>query len=289
MPLESGELWWVSPFTDEQGRPLRTIHKLRNGAFYFIRYERGIQIVADRHCRRAWITWAEGSTDEELGILLWGSVMGILLRLRGMVCLHASAVAIDGAAVAFVGHSDAGKSTTAAAFSRAGHGVLADDLVTLDDRHGGEYRVHRGYSHLRLCPDATAALYGRVDALPQLVPSWDKRRLDLEAAGPSEAFLPLRAIYLLGERCPRGARPVCSSVSPREALMGLVTHTYSNTVLDQPMRKQEFEFLTRLVGRLPIRRLTPGDDLGALSEMRAAVLDDVRGLEIGARRQAVSL
>ena len=42
--------------------------------------------------------------------------MGFVMLLRGIVCLHASAIAIDDEAIALLGPAGSGKSTTAAAF-----------------------------------------------------------------------------------------------------------------------------------------------------------------------------
>ena len=53
------------------------------------------------------------------------------LRLRGVPALHASAVAVGGAALAVVGSAGAGKSTTAAARAARGHAVVADDVLAL--------------------------------------------------------------------------------------------------------------------------------------------------------------
>lgn len=49
--------------------------------------------------------------------------------------LHASGAVVDGRAVLAVGPSGAGKSSLALAWSRAGHPIIADDVI-LVDRHG---------------------------------------------------------------------------------------------------------------------------------------------------------
>jgi hypothetical protein len=72
-----------------------------------------------------------GADAGELQTLLAGRLMGYLLRQRGYLALHASAVAIDGQGVLFVGDSGSGKSTTAAAFHSRGHDLLADDVAAV--------------------------------------------------------------------------------------------------------------------------------------------------------------
>jgi hypothetical protein len=54
-----------------------------------------------------------------------------MLAARGLLVLHAGAVARDGAAVLVIGATGAGKSTTVVAAGGAGWTVLADDLVVV--------------------------------------------------------------------------------------------------------------------------------------------------------------
>ena len=74
---------------------------------------------------------------ELLPILLAGTVTAFLLALRGETVLHASAVAIDGAAVAFVGQSGRGKSTIAALLCVAGAELVTDDVSDRRSRTTG--------------------------------------------------------------------------------------------------------------------------------------------------------
>jgi hypothetical protein len=54
----------------------------------------------------------------------------------GLPMLHASAVVLDGTAVAFLGHKGAGKSTTLCALASSGAQVLANDRVFLERGNG---------------------------------------------------------------------------------------------------------------------------------------------------------
>lgn len=57
--------------------------------------------------------------------------LGHVLGARGLVVVHAGAVALDGAAVVVLGVTGSGKSTLVVAARAAGRTVLADDLVVL--------------------------------------------------------------------------------------------------------------------------------------------------------------
>src|SRR6185437_8241442 len=60
-----------------------------------------------------------------------GPVQAILWHQRGLLPLHASAISVNGKAVALAGPSGVGKSTLAAALV-GNHAVLADDICIID-------------------------------------------------------------------------------------------------------------------------------------------------------------
>jgi hypothetical protein len=73
-----------------------------------------------------------GHTLDELDYVLYGWAPRWIRILRGEYSLHASAVVIDGGALAVMGFSGAGKSTTVTALSRLGHELIVDDVVPVD-------------------------------------------------------------------------------------------------------------------------------------------------------------
>src|SRR5260370_8969321 len=110
-----------------------------------------------------------------------------------------------------------GKSATGAAFAGRGYGVLSDDIVALFEQEG-VFHVMPAYPHLCLWPDSVEMLYGSRDALPRLIPDWEKRRLSLgeEGARFESLPLPLAAIYVLAARRPDPApylEPILSQTS----------------------------------------------------------------------------
>ncbi len=72
-----------------------------------------------------------GADEGTLRLFLLSEVIGLLLYQRGLFLLHGSAVKIGDEALVFLGVPGAGKSTTAAAFGKAGYTVLTDDLVAI--------------------------------------------------------------------------------------------------------------------------------------------------------------
>jgi hypothetical protein len=63
--------------------------------------------------------------------LLVAQVLPLVAALRGLHVIHASAVSMGDGAIAFAGPSGAGKSTLATELARAGHPMLAEDVLAL--------------------------------------------------------------------------------------------------------------------------------------------------------------
>lgn len=206
---------------------------------------------------------------------LMGPVMGVVLRLRGTVCLHASAVVVDGCAVALVGDSGAGKSTTAAAFAQRGYPVLTDDVLALAWRDGRVW-VQPAYPRIRLWPRSAEGLFGSADALPRMLEGWDKRVVDLDRSGMTfqREALPLQAMYFLGAR---GARP-CTEIAdmrPAQALMRLISDSFATNFQDTTRRASEFEQLGRLMESVRLREVSAPDDLALIGGLCEAIVGDL--------------
>jgi hypothetical protein len=277
------ELTYVSVYTDGSGSPGLRIWKTADGNYLHLLYYDGTQFWLQRQGREVWAVWPEASSLEDACSYLLGPVLGILLRLRGVTCLHASAVALNGEALAFVGMEGAGKSTTAAAFAREGDGVLSDDVVALHDNKS-EFLVVPAYPHVCLWPESVAMLYGSADALPQFSNGWEKQRLSL---GERETrfenrSIPLGAIYLLGERRSKEA-PSVEAVRPQEALLSLVTDSFASKTLDREMRAREFEVLGRLVTCVPTRRVFAHRDGSRIHELCGLIREDFASVKESAR------
>lgn len=88
----------------------------------------------------------------DLRLFLLGTAWPALAMQRGLLPLHASAVA-DGANVhAFAGVSAAGKSALAAALAGRGFPFFADDVVLVDPMHVGHATACYRYEDLKLWP-----------------------------------------------------------------------------------------------------------------------------------------
>ncbi|MBM4289875.1 MAG: hypothetical protein FJ135_17335 [Deltaproteobacteria bacterium] len=278
------ELWHSGSPEKPSGEPAYKAWQIDGGRYFRLRYIDGCQFVMNRAGTRLWASGPEAATPEYLATYLLGPVLGRLLRLRGTPCLHGSAVAAGGYALAVLGFPGAGKSTTAAAFARLGFPVLSDDITVLREE-GDAFWVLPGDPNLCLWPQSVSYLYGSPTALPLIIsqnvlmPEWDKRGLDL--TGPGYRFqsrpLPLGGIYILGER-QEEAGPRVEEVPGKERLLLLLANTYGSSFLDKNLRAREFEVLGRLLERAPVRRLIPRGGSAYLPRLCEAILRDFSNL-----------
>ena len=249
------------------------------GNYFGFFYSDGARFAVERQGCDVWGDWPEGYTLEDACTYLLGPVLGFVLRLRGVTCLHASAMVLGKSAIALTGSPGAGKSTLAAAFTRLGFSVLSDDVLALTEQ-GGLFLVQPGYPRVNLWPDSVQELFGSENALPRITPTWDKRYLELDQAGGRfmREPLPLHAIYVLGAREPTLSSPVIEEVAGREAFMTLVANTYMNYLLDRQMRSREFSTLSRIVGSIPVRRVHPTTEPSAVGSLCETIAADATRL-----------
>lgn len=280
IPADPETLTYTSSYTDESGNPGLRIWKTADGGFLRLAYYDGTQFWLDREGKSLWAVWPEALTLEDTASYLLGPVFGLLLRLRGVTCLHASAVSIENGCLAFVGAEGAGKSTTAAAFAREGRAVISDDVVALAESPEG-FRVLPAYPLLCLWPDSVEMLYGSAEAVPRFSAGWEKRRLLLGEQGTrfENRSLPLRAIYLLGDRRPDPA-PYAEPMPRQSGLLALLADTFANKILDRDLRAREFAVLGRLVTTVPIRRVYPHNDARRLAELCRIICEDFATLDL---------
>jgi hypothetical protein len=277
--ISAQDLVYTSPNRDDKGQPTLRVGKLDGGKYFGFFYSDGARFAVDREGREVWADWPDNFTLADACTYLMGPIIAFVLRLRGITCLHASAVVVDGRAIALFGLAGAGKSTTAAAFALSGIAVLSDDVAVLADR-GDHFFIQPGYPRVNLWPDSVRTLFGSEDALPRITPSWDKRYLPLDQDGRrfESHPLPLGAIYILDEREEGLAAPVVEDVVGCEAFRTVVANTYVNYLLDADMRASEFEVLGRVLAGVPLRRVRPTTDPTKVFALCDAILADAKQL-----------
>jgi hypothetical protein len=175
-----------------------------------------------------------GVSEPVMRTHLLGPVMAALLRLRGLLVLHASSIAMDRGAVLFLGDSGAGKSTLAQAFCTRGHSLITDDVsaIAVDAQ---ELTILPGYPHLRLWPVATMLEETGPTPSSHVRSAKEYHRLE----GVVEQPLPLKGIYVLGGI---GLHHSVRALSPQEAFLALVQFSRYALIPTRP-ELQKIHFL----------------------------------------------
>jgi hypothetical protein len=205
--------------------------------------------------------WVDRSPDEYTSHLLVDHVVPRMLARRGFTVLHATAVDLGGAAVAFVGRSGAGKSTMAMSFVAAGARLMADDCLVLDTRDGAAM-VTASYAGGRLLPDSAGALGMRHGAI---MPGTGKHRIRLDQALESGVRRPLAALFVLERSTERDATVELEALAASRAFWDLADQTYLFSVDD------DLGGLADVVDVTPVYRLRYPTSFDSLVDVHRAV------------------
>jgi hypothetical protein len=211
----------------------------------------------------------EGIETEALTILFNNQVLPLVLAHRGHLVLHASCLSVDGEAVAFCAESGRGKSTLAAAFAGEGFPVLSDDGLRLDSVVEGVLAMP-GSASLRLWSDSLSALRLHDAERAPSAGYTPKLRLlagaQLPFAGEPQL---LKHIYFLGEG--EADQPVITPLSPCDALVQLIKHSFLLDPLQQDVLRLHFDKLMSLVRSGHCYRLDYPRDYAVLPQVIHAV------------------
>jgi hypothetical protein len=259
---------YTSPFKDKQDRYLGVLYRLDDGeVLSFVG-------AGDYRLQQSEI---EGYVpDLESGLAearLLGPVLSYWLERRGLTTLHASAVAVDGQAVAFLSRHGGGKSGLAAAMVQAGHPLLTDDLLAIEET-GDRWEVRPAYPEMRMWPDEAAHFVGPPENLPLVQAGSEKRRVTIDAFLNTPA--PLSRIFLASRRPETEGEIEIHPLSRSEALIELVRHSFSPRLMEaaglQPAR---LDRLARLVRSVPVHRLVYPSGFDRLPLVVASIINSL--------------
>lgn len=223
-----------------------------------------------REGREIVIDPVQGVDERWIRIGVLGPSMGALMYQRGWLTLHASSVAVDDEAIAFVGERGWGKSTIAAAMCARGHSFVADDITPVKVDGAGRVIACPGYPQLKLWPDAAASLGEDPDELPRLDPLSQRRARPSTHNFWSEP-LPLRRVYVLGGGEKSGIEPL----QPKEALVELIRYTYGRELIQVVGTRSHFLKCVSVANNVALCGLKRPYSLASLSDLVRLVEEDL--------------
>lgn len=207
-------------------------------------------------------------SDEAVArVFLLGPALAILLHQRGLLVLHASAVAVNGQVAAFAAEKGEGKSTFAAAMHARGHPLLTDDLLPIDLQSPDRLMVQPGFPQLKLMPEAAAQLSDRPEQLPRLHPDFEKRAQKAGRNFPRSP-LPLSHVFIL-ESAETDSIDV---IPPQQRFVELVRHSYLAPLLGKTGESAaHFKQVVALAQRVAVLRLRRRRQLDRLAQVARMV------------------
>jgi hypothetical protein len=242
------------------------------------------EFVIDGHGQTVWASRSENVLLTEVTELLLGPVFSCIAAQRGLTCLHASVVRLDGRVIAVLGPSGAGKSTTALALVQANDGALVSDDVAILSEQDRRLTVASGAPRMRMRPEPAMSLIGQFDSLDPIWaegrPTEPKRYLAMEgtAAIVDESNFSLDAMYFLPPWTDAVTETMVQPLTPALALTKLMAHRHMAQVLQASSDRRDFERLAHLAQTVPARELIRPTGLETTGQTVAAIVSDVRSL-----------
>jgi hypothetical protein len=207
---------------------------------------------------------------------LLGPIMSMVAHQRGLLVLHASAVIVGEAAVAFMGMSGMGKSTIAAAFAARGHAVLSDDVIAISVDPSGRASVSPGSRQLKLSDESAVQLGSEKSAHSvEIASNFPKR--GWRVAGPAiDEPIQLKRIYELQDA---PSEEEIINLSPPDAFAPLLRNSYLLGVLEATgTQKMHFQQVAKVAsGLVAVKTLRRRRSLAALPEVVRRVEEDLAG------------
>ena len=241
----------------------------------YVRWESVGEFLVNADGRRITYRRFEGSSIESFQVYMLGQALSFALVKQRFEPLHATVVVTDDRAVAFLGGNASGKSSLAASFLEAGHRLLTDDLLIVE-QSSDRVIAYPGPPRIKLFPRIASRLFGEAaNRVPmnartnKLIVPLDERR---RCATPVE----LTAIYSLTT-----PRHVCRSrdigietLSVRNAFIELLSGTFNRRLTSAARLERQFRFMARLADRVPVKKLAYPRTIEQLESVRNRVLAD---------------
>jgi hypothetical protein len=253
-----------------------TCARLHDGSSY-ARWDGVGEFWVSADGRRIVCRQSSDASEESFHVYLLGRSLSFALVKLGVEPLHATAVVVDGEAIAFLGDSGYGKSSLAASFVSAGHSILTDDLLVLRNI-SQRFLAYPGPPRVKLFPQMARMVFGSsVDGTPMNTLT-RKLILPLNESSTCTDPVPLGAIYSLAPPHSVHSRTKIAfeHLSPKNAFFELVKNTFNYQVLDGPRLQRHFVHLQDVTAGTSIRHLKHPRVLTLLPAVVLAILDDYR-------------
>lgn len=209
-----------------------------------------------------------------LNQLYLNQLLPLVLSHQGKLVFHASAIEIDGLAIAFMGVSGRGKSTLAASFSSNQCPFLTDDGLVLE-KTDDSYQVLPSQPSIRLWDDSQNAILNS-DMQAEAALNYTSK-LRFTASNQMvfcETPCSLHRIYFLDDASASEIQFV--KLSPQEAMVELIKHSFLLDIEDRKMLKTHFNAVSDLASLPIFFKLDYPRNYSGLEKLRNSILQHAK-------------
>jgi hypothetical protein len=257
----------------QNGTEWRHHHQFSDGSTY-LRWDDLFEFIISSDGRRVYGRSYTGASPEVFHTYVLGPVLSFSLVKQGIEPLHATAVVIDGGAVAFVGESGYGKSSLGAAFLQAGYPLLTDDLLVVTESHES-FCVYTGPPRIKLFPEMASTFLGKDVRGTPMNHGTPKLIIPLGRRHCHPTPVPLHSVYVLTSGV-TSKDVTIRSLSHRRAFLALVQSTFNSMVTRSERLQQQFHICAQMASRVPVKFLSYPRQLNVVPSVREAILADLR-------------
>jgi hypothetical protein len=222
-----------------------------------------------------------GARALDVTTYLTSYALAALCCQRGLLVLHATAVALDGRALVLIGPSASGKSTLGAALVAGGGVVLCDDLCVIDTS-APTALVYPSTRFITVWADVAEHLGHDTAVLEPPLTGLQKFRLPMPV-GPVSG-VPLRHVLTLTEALTMRRAIELEPLPPLRALSNLAsTGSLAAVIAGMNRQQAHLEQCGRVLRQAPGWQLSRPLDLARLREVAAVVEQLAQRSSAGAR------
>lgn len=203
--------------------------------------------------------------------LILGVGFGVLLMQQGHLVLHASAVNVNGNAIAFLGNSGSGKSTMATFLSKKGYPLITDDVLVskMDEKY--QPFVVPSFPKVKIWADTIEFLDENNDKI-QIHPEIKKYFYGVHNYSKLE-LMPLKVIYIIED----SIKNEIVLLKHQDALISVLKNMYCINILDNDTYRKSIDFFqcVDLIKNVPVKSLRMIKTFESMETLSKLIEEDI--------------
>lgn len=210
-----------------------------------------------------------GLNQEYLRTIILGSAFGILLHQIGRLVLHGNAVKMHKFAIAFLGPSGRGKSTTSLALHKKGYPLLSDDIISIEFDENNSPLLFSNFPLIKLWPEVIKYFQEDPDIIPKIHLNTDKRYY-LTQDNFSNITIPLKSIYSIH----KSDKNFIKEIKPQEAMIELTKSSYCLRMFNKKEMSKNLIQCSKIINNISLKCLKINHSFNKLSKIVEIIESD---------------